>query len=139
MDSLTTLDHLTEGLARALAARTGRRTLLGRVGRTLTVAGVATMGLTLTPIAFRHESAASHCIGYHAGYTCPSRTSCASNPGALLDGGCWYACCPAECGGAMQMAEICDCCDSPNSGDGGYCPSGTAFACKIPRCIYSAC
>jgi len=137
---LAPIDGLTEQVTRAVAARYGRRTILGRIGRTLTLGGAAIVGMTLVPIALRSESAASHCIGYHSGYTCPDPSSCAANPGAPLEGGCWLACCPAECGGGNYIAEICDCCDYPNSGMGGYCwQANTRFACKIARCIYTAC
>lgn len=116
------LDHYVEGLARRTAARTTRRSFLGKLGRVaVVVAGGSTMATVLG------QGVAHARVCGQSGVSPP----CATFDCTATWGWCWYArgCCAD---GALK--KICDCCAPNTRNPVGYCPPGTRVLCIVESC-----
>jgi hypothetical protein len=123
---VSVLDAVTERLGRHLAARSSRRSFLGRAGKT---AVLVAAGPTLaTLLADRADARVCGQSGFSD--RCP--TFDCSGPDHVW-GWCWYASGDACCAGG-GLKKICDCCvtDFPNVH--GYCPAGTNVMCLVESC-----
>lgn len=116
------VDRLVEGAGRWAAARTTRRSLLGKLGRLgVLVAGGPTVATLLADAAD-----ARVCGQTGVSNLCPTFD---------CDGGvwgwCWYA--TGCCSGGL-LKKICDCCEADYPNVHGYCPTGTNVRCIVESC-----
>lgn len=120
------IDDVVEGLGRRLAARTTRRTMLGRFAKLgVLVAGGPALATLLTERAEARVCGQSgvspRCPTFDCGY-----------PDSVW-GWCWYASGGACCAGG-GIKKICDCCTTNWPNVHGYCPSGTNVRCIVESC-----
>lgn len=116
------VDGYVEGLARRTAARTTRRSFLGKLGR---VAVVVAGGSTMATLLGQGVAQARVCGQSGVSPLCPTFDCTATW------GWCWYArgCCAD---GALK--KICDCCAPNTRNPVGYCPPGTRVLCVVESC-----
>jgi hypothetical protein len=122
------IDDLVERLGRRLAARTTRRTFLGRAAQV----GVVVAGGTALATLLTERAEARVCGQSGVSPTCPTYDC----PGLGADsvwGWCWYAS-PGCCAGG-GLKKICDCCTTGWPNVHGYCPSGTNVRCIVESCF----
>lgn len=122
-DGATGVDRAVEGLGRWTAARSTRRSFLGRLGRAgvLLAAGPSSALI----LAGEAEAAARVCGQTGTAPLCPT-----FDCGATW-GWCWYA---TGCCADGALKKICDCC-APNTPHAvGYCPPGTRVHCIVESC-----
>jgi hypothetical protein len=120
------LDAVTERLGRYLAARSTRRSFLGRAGRT---AVLVASGPTLA--ALLAERADARVCG-QSGVAARCPTFDCTGPDHVW-GWCWYASGDVCCAGG-GLKKICDCCVTDYPNVHGYCPSGTNVMCLVESC-----
>lgn len=119
------LDSRVEGLSRGLAARSSRRTFLGRMGKVaVLVAGGPALATVLA------EQAEARVCG-QSGVSPKCGTFDCNGPGDVW-GWCWYAS-PGCCANG-GLKKICDCCRTGYPNVHGYCPSGTNIRCIVESC-----
>jgi hypothetical protein len=123
---VSALDAVGERFGRYLAARSSRRSFLGRTGRT---AVLVAAGPTLATLLA--ERADARVCG-QSGFSDKCPTFDCSGPDHVW-GWCWYASGDVCCAGG-GLKKICDCCvtDFPNVH--GYCPAGTNVKCLVESC-----
>jgi hypothetical protein len=119
------MDDLVEGLGRRLAARTTRRTLLGRFAKV----GVLVAGGPALASLLVDRAEARQCGQSGVSPKCP--TFDCTGPGSVW-GWCWYAS-PGCCAGG-GLKKICDCCTAGWPNVHGYCPSGHNVRCMVESC-----
>ena len=120
------IDDAVEGLGRRLAARTTRRTMLGRFAKLgVLVAGGPALATLLT------ERAEARVCG-QSGVSPKCPTFDCTYPDSVW-GWCWYASGGACCAGG-GIKKICDCCTTDWPNVHGYCPSGTNVRCIVESC-----
>lgn len=122
-DGPTGIERAVEGLGRWTAARSSRRSFLGRLGRAgvLLAAGPSSALI----LAGEAQAAARVCGQTGTAPRCPT-----FDCGATW-GWCWYA---TGCCADGALKKICDCC-APNTPHAvGYCPPGTRVHCIVESC-----
>lgn len=122
---MSTIDRLTESVARWTAKRTTRRSFLGNAGR---IAVVAAAGSSITAV-LANQAHARVCGQSGVSPKCPTYDCLA--PGFW--GYCWYAS-PGCCANG-GLKKICDCCLAGWPNVQGYCPSGSAVYCIVESCL----
>jgi hypothetical protein len=119
-------DDLIEGLGRRLAARTTRRTLLGRAAQV----GVLVAGGPALATLLVERAEARVCGQSGVSPKCPTFDCGYDNS---VWGWCWYASGNACCAGG-GLKKICDCCTDGWPNVHGYCPSGHNVRCIVESC-----
>jgi hypothetical protein len=122
---MTTIDRLTESVARWTAKRTTRRSFLANAGR---VAIVTAAGSAITAV-LADQAQARVCGQSGVSPKCPTY-DCVT-PGFW--GYCWYAS-PGCCANG-GLKKICDCCLTGWPNVQGYCPTGSAVYCVVESCL----
>jgi hypothetical protein len=122
---MTTIDRLTESVARWTAKRTTRRSFLANAGR---VAMVTAAGSAITAV-LADQAQARVCGQSGVSPKCPTY-DCVT-PGFW--GYCWYAS-PGCCANG-GLKKICDCCLTGWPNVQGYCPTGSAVYCVVESCL----
>ena len=122
---MSTLDRLTESMARWTAKRTTRRSFLANAGR---LAVVTAAGSTITAV-LADQAQARVCGQSGVSPKCP--TYDCQTPGFW--GYCWYAS-PGCCANG-GLKKICDCCLTGWPNVQGYCPSGSSVYCIVESCL----
>jgi hypothetical protein len=122
---MTTMDRLTESVARWTAKRTTRRSFLANAGR---VAIVTAAGSAITAV-LADQAQARVCGQSGVSPKCPTY-DCVT-PGFW--GYCWYAS-PGCCANG-GLKKICDCCLTGWPNVQGYCPTGAAVYCVVESCL----
>jgi hypothetical protein len=119
---MTDLDGAVEQLARTTAARTTRRSFLGRAARIAVVVAGGPALATLLGDGVAHARVCGQ-----SGVAPP----CDTFDCDATWGWCWYAngCCA---GGLLK--KICDCCAPNTPNPVGYCPPGTRVLCIVESC-----
>jgi hypothetical protein len=125
-DRVSLVDRVVEGWSRRLAARSTRRSFLGKVGRTSVL--VAAGPTLATLLAGRAD--ARVCGQSGVSPLCP--TYDCVGPGTTW-GWCWYASGDVCCAGG-GLKKICDCCKLAHPNVHGYCPAGTNVYCIVESC-----
>lgn len=120
------MDEVVEGLGRRLAARTTRRTMLGRFAKV----GVLVAGGPALATLLAERAEARVCGQSGVSPRCP--TFDCTYPDSVW-GWCWYASGSACCAGG-GLKKICDCCTTSWPNVHGYCPSGTNVRCIVESC-----
>ena len=126
LDRASLLDRVVEGWSRRLAARSTRRSFLGKVGRTSVLVAAGPSLATL--LAGRAD--ARVCGQSGVSPKCP--TYDCVGPGTVW-GWCWYASGDVCCAGG-GLKKICDCCKLAHPNVHGYCPAGTNVFCIVESC-----
>lgn len=133
------LDEACEQIARALAARSTRRSWLGRAAKLVLGALGIELALPAIPVDAQPADPLApewqKCGAY--GYLCGSDCGTGDDyscPGGCLPGSFWHACCPRPAGGAVEINYY-DCFLQPN-GKLPNCTSKTerdkAASCNVP-------
>ncbi len=122
---MSSIDRLTESVARWTAKRTTRRSFLANAGR---VAVVAAAGSAITAV-LADQAQARVCGQSGVSPKCPTYDCQA--PGFW--GYCWYAS-PGCCANG-GLKKICDCCLVGWPNVQGYCPTGSAVYCVVESCL----
>jgi hypothetical protein len=125
-DRASLVDRVVEGWSRRLAARSTRRSFLGKVGRTSVLVAAGPSLATL--LAGRAD--ARVCGQSGVSPKCP--TYDCVGPGTTW-GWCWYASGDVCCAGG-GLKKICDCCKLAHPNVHGYCPAGTNVYCIVESC-----
>lgn len=120
------IDDAVEGLGRRLAARTTRRTMLGRFAKL----GVLVAGGPALATLLVERAEARVCGQSGVSPKCPT-FDCGYDRSVW--GWCWYASGNACCAGG-GLKKICDCCTEGWPNVHGYCPSGTNVRCIVESC-----
>jgi hypothetical protein len=119
-------DDATERLSRRAAARSTRRTFLGRLGKTaVIVAGGPALASLLV-----ERAEARVCGQSGVAPKCPTFDCTYAD---IVWGWCWYAS-PGCCAGG-GLKKICDCCTKDWPFVHGYCPSGYNVRCIVESCL----
>jgi hypothetical protein len=122
---MSSIDRLTESMARWTAKRTTRRSFLANAGR---VAMVTAAGSTITAV-LADQAHARVCGQSGVSPKCPTY-DCVT-PGFW--GYCWYAS-PGCCANG-GLKKICDCCLTGWPNVQGYCPTGSTVYCVVESCL----
>lgn len=117
------LDRTVESLGRWTAARTTRRSFLGRLGRV----GLVLAAGPQAALAVAGEAAAATRVCGQTG-TSPR---CPTFDCPATWGWCWYA---TGCCADGGLKKICDCCAPNTPNPVGYCPPGTRVLCIVESC-----
>ena len=100
-------------MSRVLAARSPRRSFIGRVGRLTVAAGAGAVGTILwadPALAARCWNGSNSCNGATESAICGCRTSGTGGcPSGTCECGCWNAC-TKFCNAVLT--QLCDCCQS---------------------------
>ena len=131
-----TIDDYFGRLSQTLAARTPRRSFLGKLGTITIAAGVGTVvggagaALWAEPSSIQaacHDGQTA-CASTSAYCGC-SNTHNASCPSGTCECGCWLSC-PSSTYCGVKTTRFCDCCISNGGGCSSSCPCG-------PRCCFT--
>jgi hypothetical protein len=115
------VDGVVERLGRWTAARSTRRSFIGRLGRVgVLVAGGTGMASLLA------DSAEARVCGQSG-----VAPKCSTFDCNATWGWCWYA---SGCCADGALKKICDCCAPNTPHPVGYCPSGTRVLCIVESC-----
>lgn len=117
------LDRAVERLGRWAAARTSRRSFLGRLGR---VGVIVAAGPSAALILAGEADAETRVCGQSG--TAPK---CPTYDCDSTWGWCWYA---SGCCTGGHLKKICDCCAPVTPHPRGYCPHGTRVRCIVESC-----
>ncbi len=118
-------DTITERLGRRLAARSSRRSFLGRAGQ---VAVLVASGPTLATLLVERAEARV-CGQSGVSPICPTFDCEGADD---VWGWCWYAS-PGCCSNG-GLKKICDCCTYNWPNVHGYCPAGYNVRCAVESC-----
>lgn len=120
------MDEQVAFLTRHIAAKSPRRSFLGKLGRLslAAVAGSAAAVRLLEETAYGHSS----CCGASHSVSCSCLTGVNGCPSGTCECGCWSAC-DAKCGD--RVTRWCDCCDT--SGCTKDCVAGCN---NEPKCCF---